>query len=107
MEEAVRAIAQGRLRIPDAALKRTLALVRDELWEKSRRASNALTARELLTLFAGGKPYARITEAKGISPVTVRNTIARIQDKLALDTKQELVITWVASAFSRKRDRMG
>ena len=36
--EAVLAIAAGRLRIPNEALKRTLALVRDELWEKSRRA---------------------------------------------------------------------
>ena len=94
LEATVRAIAAGRLRIPDEALKRTLALVRDELWEKSRRASTTLTAREreLLTDFARGEPYARIAEAKGISPVTVRNTIARIQDKLGLDTKQELVI---------------
>ena len=94
LDEAVRAIAAGRLRIPDEALKRTLDLVRDELWEKSRRASTTLTAREreLLTLFAIGNPYARIAEAKGISPVTVRNTIARVQDKLGLDTKQELVI---------------
>lgn len=94
LEEAVRAIAADRLRIPDAALKRTLALVRDELWEKTRRVSTILTAREreLLALFASGQPYARIAEAKRISPVTVRNTIARIQDKLGLDTKQELVI---------------
>ena len=94
LDEAVRAIAAGRLRIPDEALKRTLDLVRDELWEKSRRASTTLTAREreLLTLFAIGNPYVRIAEAKGISPVTVRNTIARVQDKLGLDTKQELVI---------------
>ena len=94
LEATVRAIAAGRLRIPDEALKRTLALVRDELWEKSRRASTTLTSREreLLTDFARGEPYARIAEAKGISPVTVRNTIARVQDKLGLDTKQELVI---------------
>ena len=92
--EAVRALANGRLRIPDTALKRTLDLVRDELWEKSRRAPNLLTAREreLLALFASGEPYARIAAAKGISPVTVRNTISRVQDKLGLDTKQELVV---------------
>ena len=94
LEEAVRAIAASRLRIPDAALKRTLDLVRDELWEKSRRASTTLTAREreLLALFAAGNPYARIAGEKGIKPVTVRNTISRVQDKLGLDTKQELVI---------------
>ena len=94
LEEAVRAIAEGRLRIPDKTLRRTLAMIRGELWEKTRRGSSALTAREreLLTLFAGGEPYARIAEAKGIRPVTVRNTISRVQEKLGLGTKQELVI---------------
>ena len=94
LEEAVRAIAEGRLRIPDKTLRRTLAMIRGELWEKTSRGSSALTAREreLLTLFAGGEPYARIAEAKGIRPVTVRNTISRVQEKLGLGTKQELVI---------------
>ena len=69
-------------------------MVRDELWEKTRRPSSVLTEREkeLLALFANGAPYSQIAEAKGISPVTVRNTISRIQDKLGLNTKQELVI---------------
>ncbi len=94
MEEAIRAVARGRLRIPDQALRRSLAMVRGELWEKTRRGTSTLTAREreLLTLFANGEPYARIAKAKGISPVTVRNTVSRVQDKLGLDTKQELVI---------------
>ena len=93
LSEVVRAIAAGRLRIPDEALKRALGLVRTELRGK-RRGANTLTAREqeLLTTFASGQPYTRIAEAKGISPVTVRNTIGRVQDKLGLDTKQELVI---------------
>ena len=94
LERAIREITEGHLRIPNGALRRALALVRGELWEKTRRAPNALTPREreLLALFASGDPYARIAEAKGISPVTVRNTISRVQDKLGLDTKQELVI---------------
>lgn len=94
LEQAVRDIVRGRLMISHETLRRALALVRGELWEKTRRAPNALTVREreLLTLFASGDPYARIAEAKGISPVTVRNTISRVQDKLGLDTKQELVI---------------
>ncbi len=94
LEKAIRDVAEGRLRIPNGALRRTLAMVRDELWEKTRYASSALTEREreLLTSFASGNPYPRIAKAKGISPVTVRNTISRVQDKLGLDTKQELVI---------------
>ena len=57
-------------------------------------ASTTLTAREApaLALFAAGNSYTRIAEEKGISPVTVRNTISRVQAKLGLDTKQELVI---------------
>ena len=94
LEEAVRAMAEGRLRIEDEALRRTLALVRDELWDKTRRGTSVLTRREreLLTPFASGDPYARIAEANGISPVTVRNTISRVQEKLGLGSKQELVI---------------
>ncbi len=92
--EAIRAVAGGGLRITDEAMKRTLALVRDGLWEQVRRGSGVLTPREreLLALFAKGEPYVRIADVKGISPITVRNTIARLQDKLALDNKQELVV---------------
>ena len=94
LEEAVRAIAEGRLRISDEAMRRTLVMIRGELWGKTRRGSSTPTAREreLLALFARGEPYGRIGEAKGIRPVTVRNTISRVQEKLGLDTKKELVI---------------
>ena len=94
LEEAIRSVAAGGLRVPDEALMRTLDMVRDELWEKTRHPWRVLTEREkeLLVPFASGTPYPRIAESKGISPVTVRNTISRIQDKLGLDTKQELVI---------------
>ena len=109
LEEAVQAIASGSLRIPDAALKRTLDLIRDELWEKRRRASDPLTAREreLLTEFAVGNSYASIAKAKGISPVTVRNTIARVQDKLGLDSKQELVIWAVKNGLVQAWEERG
>ena len=94
LEEAVRAVAEGRLKIPDEALRRTLAMVRGDLWKRTQRATGALTAREseLLALFARGDSYARIAQVKGISPVTVRNTITRVQEKLELDSKAKLVI---------------
>ena len=47
---------------------------------------------ETLRLFAGGKSYAKIAEARGNKTVTVRNTLYRIQGKLGIRTKQELVI---------------
>lgn len=106
LEEAVRALAQGHLRISDEALKRALSMIRGELWEKTRHGASVLTPREkeLLTSFASGDPYARIAKEKGISPVTVRNTISRVQDKLGLDTKQELVVWAVRSGLFQDRE---
>ena len=55
---------------------------------------NRLTAREqeILTLFARGLSYAEIAEARGNQPMTIRNGVYGIQDKLGIDTKQELVV---------------
>ena len=60
----------------------------------SRRPSDKLSAleRETLTLFASGRSYVEIAAERGNSIVTVRNTIYRIQDKLGIRTKQELVV---------------
>ena len=96
-EELVRAVldvAEGRLRIPDEAVRRVFAMLRGERGRFSRRPSDRLTAleRETLTLFASGRSYAEIAEARGISTVTVRNTLYRIQDKLGIGTKPQLVV---------------
>ena len=96
-EELVRAVldvAEGRLRIPDEAVRRVFAMLRRERGRFSRRPSDRLTAleRETLTLFASGRSYAEIAEARGISTVTVRNTLYRIQDKLGIGTKPQLVV---------------
>ena len=47
---------------------------------------------ETLTLFASGMSYVQIVEARSNSVVTIRNTIYRIQNKLGINTKQELVV---------------
>lgn len=56
-----------------------------------------LTARErsILTHFAKGNSYAEVAEIMGNSAVTVRNTIYRIERKLGVTTKQEIV-AWAA-----------
>ena len=43
-------------------------------------------------MFASGRSYAEIAESKGTKVVTVRNSIYRIQDKLGVETKQEMVV---------------
>ena len=92
--EAVVDVAEGRLRIPEKAVREVFAMVRNARELASRQAPNELTEaeRETLTLFARGAPYAQIAQARGNSAVTVRNTLYRIQDKLGVETKQELVI---------------
>ena len=36
--------------------------------------------------------YARIAEARGVKPVTIRNAIYAIQGKLGFRSKQEMVV---------------
>ena len=96
-EELVKAlleVAQGRLRIPESAIKQVFAMIRGEHRLTSSEPVPRLTTleRETLTTFASGRSYAQIARERGISTVTVRNTLYRIQDKLGIDTKQELVI---------------
>ena len=92
--ETVVDVAEGRLRIPEKAVREVFAMVRCARELASRQASDELTAveRETLTLFASGTSYAQIAEARGTSTVTVRNALYRIQEKLGVKTKQELVI---------------
>ena len=43
-------------------------------------------------MFASGRSHTQIAEARGNSPVIVRNAVYRIQDKVGVESKQELVI---------------
>ena len=92
--EAVLDVAAGRLRIPEKAVREAFAMVRSARELASLRALDELTTveRKTLALFASGMSYARIAEARSNSTATVRNTLYRIQDKLRVKTKQELVI---------------
>ena len=91
---AVRDVAEGQLRLPGDALRRVFAAIRGEVGLTSWRGTGALSTREkdILSLFASGKSYAQIAAIRGNSPLTIRNTIYRIQDKLGVGTKQELVV---------------
>ena len=94
LAEAIREVAQGRLRIPDKAIRRVFAMIWGLRGLTASRTPKALTGREreILQLFASGKSYAQIAEANGNKAVSVRNSIYRIQDKLGVDTKQEMVV---------------
>ena len=91
---AVIAIAEGRLQVPDEIVKEVFAMIRRDDLAKSLRVAERLTKKEraTLVLFATGRSYAAIAERGGNSPVTVRNRLNRIQDKVGVQSKQELVI---------------
>ena len=99
--EAVRDVAQGRVRIPLPVLRRACAVADGQSEPARERTSHVLTAREreVLTLFAGGSSYADIATEQGNSPSTVRNTIYRIQDKLRAGSRQGLVAWAVRNGF--------
>ena len=96
----VRDVAEGEYRIPGDVMKRVFAGLRAGAPQPTHEL-NRLTAREqeILTLFARGLSYAEIAEARGNRPVTVRNAIYGIQNKLGIETKQGLVVWAVRSGL--------
>ena len=94
LAEAIRDVAQGLLRIPDRSIRRVLAMVRSQRGLTANRALDGMTAveQEILTMFASGRSYAQIAEPRGTKTVGVRNAVYRIQDKVGVHSKQELVV---------------
>ncbi len=90
----VRDVAEGEYRIPADAIRRVFAGIRAAAQREKTPELGRLTVREreILTQFAQGLSYAEIAEARGNQPLTVRNAIYGIQDKLGIGTKQELVV---------------
>ena len=90
---AIRDVAQGRLRIPERSIRRIFALIRGQRG-LTGLALESITERdkEILRLFAAGKSYAQIAEARGNKSSTIKNAIYRIQEKLGVDSKQEIVV---------------
>ena len=92
--DTVREVAEGEYRIPSNVLRSVFAGIRGAAERKTTDSPKLLTQRnrEILTLFAQGLSYAEIAEARNIQPLTVRNAIYNIQDKIGIGTKQELVV---------------
>lgn len=102
---AVRDTAAGRSRIPVEIVQRGLESVRDAP-PSAQPPAATLTERErdVLTLFAQGNTYAQVAEVIGNSPITVRNTIYRIEQKLGVTTKQEIVVWAVRNGLLDESD---
>ncbi|MYD65016.1 MAG: response regulator transcription factor [Chloroflexi bacterium] len=93
----VRGVSRGELRLPAEVVRGVFAAVRDvaEAGDAADAAGLTEREREILVAFAGGTSYARIAEQRGIKPVTVRNAIYGIQQKLGITSMQGLVL-WTA-----------
>ena len=91
---AVRGVALGELRLPLEVVRRVFAGVRRDAETEDAVEAAGLTSRELemLVSFARGMSYAQIAQARGVKPVTVRNAIYSIQQKLKIRTMQGLVL---------------
>ena len=96
----VKEVAEGQFRMPADAIRRVFSGIRTAEQRKTDELSR-LTGREMeiLTLFAQGQSYAMIAQARGNQPLTIRNAIYGIQDKLGIETKQELVVWAVRSGL--------
>ena len=94
LADAVRDVARGRLRIPERSIRRVFAMIRGLSGLTGVRVLDAMTPREveIVRMFASGRSYAQIAEARGNKPATVRNVIYQIQEKLGVESKQEVVV---------------
>ena len=92
--QTLRDVAEGEYRIPAAVMKRVFDGIRHAEQQRKTWELGRLTAREreILTLFAQGLSYSEIAGARGNQPVTIRNAIYGIQDKLGIETKRGMVI---------------
>ena len=90
----IRDVAQGELRVPVSVVRRVFAGIRGYAKPTDEPDLEGLSPKEqeVLTLFSQGLSYAQIGEVLGNSPVTIRNTIYRIESKLGVRTKQEIVV---------------
>ena len=97
----LRDVADGEFRVPAETMRRVFSNVRHKSFEAESADLSELTQREreILALFAQGMSYAKIADAMGNRPLTIRNAIYAIQNKLRVKTKQELVVRAVRSGL--------
>ena len=102
--DAIRKVGAGNLMIPDGAVRRIFRLLRSGTALMPGPKVLTVREREVLMQFARGKSYAGIAEALGVGTVTVRNAIYRVQGKLGVESKQEIVVWAVRNGLLNGED---
>ena len=89
-----RDVAAGDLRVPADAVAELFADLRRDRrrWDPLARVGLTQREREILVSFVQGKSYAEIAAERDVKPVTVRNAIYGIQDKVGVDSMPLLVV---------------
>ena len=90
----MRTVAIGEYHIPSSLTGQVFAGIRARNQHEANRDTAKLTGgeRAILTLFSQGMSYSDIAVVRGNRPLTIRNTIYRIQVKLGVKSKQQLVL---------------
>ena len=90
----IRDVVDGEFRVPGDVVRRAFVGASDRPSEDGSSEVARLTEREqeILKLFAEGMSYAEIGEVRGNRPLTIRNAIYRIRDKLGAKSSQEMVV---------------
>ena len=90
----IQEVADGEFSIPGDLTRRVFDKVRTASTSDGSLRAGGLTLREqeILTLFAQGLSYAEIAEVRGNRPLTIRNAIYVIRDKIGAKSIQEMVV---------------
>ena len=98
---AIRDVAEGEFTIPGELTRQVLHSIHANAQKSEITPSDGLTdrEREILTLYARGLSYAQIAEVRGNRPLTIRNAIYGIRDKLGTNSIQEMVVWAVRSGL--------
>ena len=73
--DTIREVAAGELRLPPDVVRRVFEGIRRGGEAEDENGPLTRREREILALFCQGLSYARIAEARGVKPVTIRNAI--------------------------------
>ena len=97
----LREVADGEFRVPADAMRWMAANVKARISSADAEQAASLTAREkqILGLFCQGMSHSEIGEVMGYRPLSIRNLIYSIQNKLKVKSKQEMVVRAVRSGL--------
>ena len=87
----VKVVAAGEMILSPEVVRRVFAGIRSGATAEEE-ADLTPREKEILASFSQGMSYKAIAEAREVKPVTIRNAIYTIQEKLGIGTKQEIVV---------------